>query len=513
MRRRSSRSIAGTPLLIGAVTVLVVIVAVFLSYNANNGLPFVPTYDLHVQLADANSLQVGNEVRIGGTRVGVVSSESPHQNPHTGAVNAVITVKLSKSIEPLPVDTTAIVRDRSALGEKYLQLVPGTSTRTLADGATLPLANATPQPVEIDQVLNMFNPPTRAAEQTQLEEYGNAFAGRGGNINNAISNLAPAVTDLEPVLQNLAQPTTGLADLFRALERAAAQVAPVADDQAQTFVDLDTTFTALAAVAPSIGQATADGPASLDQAIHSLAFERPFIRQSTNFFALLRPSAASLHHAATTLGPALKAGATNLPAGTRLNRQLKTTFATLEAFSLDPAVPQGIQDLTSLELSAEPIVSDLAGMQVECNYPTLLVRNLASAFSGADSNGTFLYTLGIAGNTLFNPGSPGAAGNPANAVVAPNNEIAAASAPADLTTTLGTPIPPFSVDEPTTAASLLAAEQSTHVHNNPYPYVGAPGQPAGVCEAANETYLTGQTVIGNLPLSKIANGRDFSRSG
>jgi len=44
MRRRGASSIAANPVLIGAATTLVVIVAVFLAYNANNGLPFVPTY-------------------------------------------------------------------------------------------------------------------------------------------------------------------------------------------------------------------------------------------------------------------------------------------------------------------------------------------------------------------------------------------------------------------------------------------------------------------------------------
>ena len=37
---------AGNPVLIGAATVLVILVAVFLSYNANKGLPFVPTYQV-----------------------------------------------------------------------------------------------------------------------------------------------------------------------------------------------------------------------------------------------------------------------------------------------------------------------------------------------------------------------------------------------------------------------------------------------------------------------------------
>ena len=61
---------AANPVLIGAATMLVVIVAVFLAYNANTGLPWVPTYTSGVELPDAASLVHGNEVRIGGDRVG-----------------------------------------------------------------------------------------------------------------------------------------------------------------------------------------------------------------------------------------------------------------------------------------------------------------------------------------------------------------------------------------------------------------------------------------------------------
>ena len=43
MRGGRMGSIAASPTLVGAVTVLVVVVAVFLAYQANNGLPFVPT--------------------------------------------------------------------------------------------------------------------------------------------------------------------------------------------------------------------------------------------------------------------------------------------------------------------------------------------------------------------------------------------------------------------------------------------------------------------------------------
>ena len=74
MSRRSGSALSASPVLVGAVTVLVTIVAVFLSYNANSGLPFVPTYDLKANLPNAAQLVEGFEVRIGGARVGVILS-------------------------------------------------------------------------------------------------------------------------------------------------------------------------------------------------------------------------------------------------------------------------------------------------------------------------------------------------------------------------------------------------------------------------------------------------------
>ncbi|HET7507560.1 MAG TPA: MlaD family protein, partial [Solirubrobacterales bacterium] len=78
MRNRSGISgVASSPVLVGAVTVLVIIVAVFLAYNANNGLPFVSTYNLKARVPNADALVKGNEVRIGGVRVGVVKKVVP----------------------------------------------------------------------------------------------------------------------------------------------------------------------------------------------------------------------------------------------------------------------------------------------------------------------------------------------------------------------------------------------------------------------------------------------------
>ena len=62
-RRRNRASVVASPVLVGAVTTLVVVVAVFLAYNANAGLPFVPTTQLNVDLENGANLVPGNEVR------------------------------------------------------------------------------------------------------------------------------------------------------------------------------------------------------------------------------------------------------------------------------------------------------------------------------------------------------------------------------------------------------------------------------------------------------------------
>ena len=469
--RRASRSITASPMLVGAVTILVVVVAVFLAYNANNGLPFAPTYTLHVRVPDAANLVKGNDVRIAGTRVGTVSAIAPVSDPATGAVSADLTLKLDKSVQPLAADTTALVRARSALGEKYLELTPGSAARKLADGATLPLANARPTPVQIDDLLNMFDAPTRRANQVNLVTFGDAVAGRGIQLNDAVGGLRPLLDTLQPVMRVLAAPSTRLAALFPALDRAAAQVAPVAEEQGQLFVDMDTTFRALASVAPHLQQAIRDGPPALAQAIDSLPRQRAFLAQATQFAQLLQPSAVPLRAAAPPLARALSAGTRNLGPAIALNERLATTLGAVGTFSRDPGVSQGIADLTDTAAAANPIVADLNGMQTTCNYVTLTFRNVASILSEGDPVGAFMRFV-----IVLSPQGP-------------NNEGAPSSAPAN------------------------GPGLDNHLHVDPYPNVGAGGAGgAAECEAGNERYLAGQTVVGSAP-GNVGTGHDVTTRG
>ncbi|HWI71156.1 MAG TPA: MlaD family protein, partial [Baekduia sp.] len=203
MGRRGSQSIAANPVLIGAATTLVVLVAVFLAYNANNGLPFVPTYPLTADVPSAANLVEGNEVRIGGTRVGVVDKITPKQLAN-GRVIAQLHLKLETTVKPLPKDSTILIRSKSALGLKYVELTKGKSTAGYPDGATIPLKAATPAPVEFDEFLSTFDDKTRKGAQQQLLGLGNGLAGRGQDLNQAIQALHPLLTELAPAMANLA---------------------------------------------------------------------------------------------------------------------------------------------------------------------------------------------------------------------------------------------------------------------------------------------------------------------
>jgi ABC-type transporter Mla subunit MlaD len=477
MNRRRGGSLAGNPLLIGAVTTLIVIVAVFLSYNANNGLPFVPTYNIKVALPEGSGLQNANQVRIGGTRVGLVSSLSPHMDPRTGRVTAVANLKLEKKLEPLPVDTKAIVLSVSAIGLKYLELEKGSSHKGLRADETIPLSQTT-EPVDIDQLFNMFDPKTRTASQINLNNFGDGLAGRGLGLNVTIHELRPLVDNAVPVLHNLASPATGLREFFIALDRAASQAAPVAQAQADLWSEQDTFFTAWASVAKSLEEATAGGPASLEQATYSLPFEAPLLEKSAEFMHLLRPSARSLRSVAQPLGHAFAVGGVNLNSATSLNSQLASSSQALQAFGQNPVVAAGLEDFTQTLQLGNPFIAGLAPAQAYCNYLTLTFRNVASL----EAENVGVGAVARAGAVLAPTG--------------PNNEGYPSSAPAN---------GPSS--EHVFGSTTII--DNNHVHANPYPNVGGPGQPK-VCEAANEAYEKGRAFVGNLPAGSVGTNREFT---
>lgn len=460
-RGRPMGAIASSPTMVGAITVLIAIVAVFLAYNANTGLPFVPTYRISAQVPNANTLVPSNEVRIGGVRVGLVETVTPVQH-EDGSTTARMDLKLDDEVRELPQDSTVIVRSRSALGLKYLEIKQGSSEEGIPEGSVMPLNRARPEPVEIDQVLQTFDEPTRLAIQRNLVEFGNAIAARGPALNEALGQLRPALERLQPVARVLAARDTGLGRFVEALRNTAAEVAPVAEVQARMFVALNTTFGALAGVArPFIQETISRTPPSFDTAIRTLPRIRPFLRNTTGLFADLAPGARAIRRTAPDIADAATVGVPALLAAPGFNRQLPPTAASLRRFNDSTAVRGGIDQLTTFSDELSPTLRFITPAQSVCLYGTLLLRNVADTLRLGNSLGKWQRF-----NVISAPGAPDA----------PNNEGVPSSAP----------------------ASGGGGNPANFLHVNPYPNTASPGQPRE-CEAGREPYIQGQTVIGNPP--------------
>jgi virulence factor Mce-like protein len=467
--RGGGAALAASPVLVGAVTVLVTIVAVFLSYNANSGLPFVPTYDLKANLPNAAQLVKGFEVRIGGARVGVISNIEAKRRAD-GSSYAEITMKLDKQIEPLPAHSILLVRPRSAVGLKYVELTPGKRTgATLKPGSTIPVTQAK-TPVELDEFFGMFDDKARVGSRNSLDGYGGGLAGRGQDLNSAIEALVPLVRDAEPVLRNLADPNTRLARFFRSLADTASEVAPVAEQQGSLFRSLDISFTALSTVArPYIQETISESPPAEEVAIRDFPAQRPFLRNNTAFFKELRPGVATLPHSAPLLADAFQTGTRVLPRTIQPNKDLEGVFRTLADFSVDPGVRGGVDQLTRLAASLRPTLHFLTPTQTTCNYATLWFRNAASLLADGDSHGTWQRFKVVSSPTDT---QKLLANQPLSEVYGPNNEGSPSSAPAN------------------------GPNNVNYLHFNPYPYTAAPGQPKS-CAAGNEDYTQGKKVIGS----------------
>src|ERR671914_235325 len=371
--RTGRRQLAASPVLIGAVTLLVAIVAVFISYQANQGLPFVPTYQLNAELPTGAKLVPGNEVRAGGFRVGIVEEITSVRKRVDGEVRSIaqLDLKLDSQIEPLSVDSEIGVRPRSALGLKYIELVPGRAEKTFADGDTVPLENAGEITPELEDVLATFPPETRSDSQAALEGFGDAFAGRGEDINIVIRELNPFLRHLTPVMENLSDPATELRNFFPALGAAAAEAAPVAEVQARLFGQMADTFAAMSRDPEALRQTIEESPPTLAVATDSFRVQTPFLARFADVSRELEPGAEELRRA--------------LPL---VNDALGELFVALEDLSENPNTLLALRDLRRAVRGTRPAVEFVAPYQTVCNYFVYFFNPLGTHQSAPVPGGT-----------------------------------------------------------------------------------------------------------------------------
>src|SRR5215207_5967289 len=182
----------------------------FLWIAFGGSIPLKPKgYRFVASFSEATQLAQEADVRISGVPVGKVKTIDPDKK--TGRSNVVI--QLDSRYAPLPSDAKAILRQKTLLGETYVELTPGhPDAPAIAEGGALPSTQVS-DTVELDEILRSFDPKTRAAFQDWMQNQAQAISGRGRDLNDALGNLGPFAEDTATLVDILNRQEGALSQL------------------------------------------------------------------------------------------------------------------------------------------------------------------------------------------------------------------------------------------------------------------------------------------------------------
>jgi phospholipid/cholesterol/gamma-HCH transport system substrate-binding protein len=350
-------------------------ILLFLWITFGGPTPFkAKSYQVKVPFTEASQLAEQSDVRISGVDVGKV--ESIELGPE--GKEAIALLNIEDKYAPLRDSTRAMLRTKTLLGETYVELTPGAAGEpALHDGATLPSAQVT-ESVQLDEIFQAFDPKTRRAFQTWMQEAAVAIEGQGQNLSYAIGNFEPTFREFE--------------GLFRTLNSQEDAVSTLFSSGAQTFEALRGRDGELANLIRSSNELFKT-TASRDKDIEALfrAFptfqdeSRLTIERLKNFAVNADPLSKQLVPVAEELSPTLVAFGKLAPESKKLFEALPPVIE--EAPTGFPALRKLFRDdFPPLLRASEPFVRNLnplvTGLDLYKHELTAAVGNLAAASHG-----------------------------------------------------------------------------------------------------------------------------------
>jgi phospholipid/cholesterol/gamma-HCH transport system substrate-binding protein len=294
-------------------------------------------YRFKVSFGEATQLAHESDVRISGVPVGKV--KDIRTNPTSGRSDA--TIELEPEYAPLPADSKAILRQKTLLGETYVELTPGTGTGAkVPDNGRLRTGQVA-DTVELDEILRAFDPQTREAFQSWIQTQAASLDGRGQDLNDALGNLAPFAKDTTKVLTILnsqkaavRQLVRNTGEVFDALSERDGQLAGLITNSNRVFAttaereqELQDTFKAL----PTFEKESRTTLARLSKfsanANPVVTDLRPAARELSPTLVQMSRLAPDLKALFTDLGPLVDAGKRGLPATGEFLDQLHPLLA------------------------------------------------------------------------------------------------------------------------------------------------------------------------------------------
>jgi ABC-type transporter Mla subunit MlaD len=359
-RRREASQQPGRAWLVsvGVAAVGIAIALLYVGYNAPNSIPLRSYYTIHAAFRNADNLEKHAEVRMDGDLVGQVLNPRVHND------NALADLQLSPSVRPLLSDTRLLVRPRSLIGVRYVEIIPGSHGRPIPSGGTIP-ASQTAATVPLDELLDALDPSTRGAARSAINGFGVGVAGRGTELSQTLQIAPATLTSLDTTLAGINAHPLSLRKFVNAGAGAADAAAPVAQrdiaggfrPEAQALQPLTTARRDVGATLEEAAPTLRAMPAQLAPAARLAAALTRFAQIATPVLRAAPPAlnqtAALLHEAVAGVRPAARTLAL-------LHRAVDPTLGLLDAVT--PALPlvdQTISDTTGILQTLGPRACDL----------------------------------------------------------------------------------------------------------------------------------------------------------
>jgi phospholipid/cholesterol/gamma-HCH transport system substrate-binding protein len=341
---------------------------IFLWTSFGGSVPLaVQGYRFNVEFADAVQLAPQSDVRISGVSVGQVVSTGIDRR--TGLTHAVI--QIDSKFAPRPADTRAILREKTLLGETYVELSPGAQNGPkLRDGGWLPQGQVAPT-VQLDQILSTFDATTRKAFETWMQQDAIALTNRGEDFNEAIAELYPFATNVDSVLAVLRRDNAATSTLLHDGGQVFSAIS-ASPSELQSFIrNSNAVFAATAAQDTSLANTIKAFPPFL-------IATRETIARLQQFASNTKPLVDELRPAAVQLSPALQAVAVLAPE----LRNLMVDIAPLTSASVQgvPALDKFLNESVPWLTRLKPYLGNFVPI---FNYINVYRREIAAFFANS----------------------------------------------------------------------------------------------------------------------------------
>ena len=203
-------------------------------------IPLKPkSYRISAYFPEATQLAIESDVRIGGVSVGKVKAIdlAPADKRVEGLDTTEAEIEIDPQFAPISDDARAILRQKTLLGETYVELTSGTEEgedaapvslgaaanvsdaeaagiEQVPEGGTLGVSR-TQNATQIDEIFNALDDETRLAFQRWQANGAIAIDGRGLDLNDSLGNLGPFVSDASAAVSVLRRQKKALTGLVR----------------------------------------------------------------------------------------------------------------------------------------------------------------------------------------------------------------------------------------------------------------------------------------------------------